>query len=245
MITIICGVPGAGKTALLTHFLNTYAFDKELNNKRKKELAAYEIEPLKHCIYSNYNITFKKHNYFNRYAHQINPFRLGFLNEYVQTHYIEPYSIIGITEGQTYFNSRKSKDYPAWQSRWYEAHRHHDLTIYIDVQRAALIDLNIRELSAVVEVQDLKIKYDKNGQIKKIVWTVRFFENYAAYDTYSINGKIDKKYYDEQKIVANYNVFELYRSKELRYRFYENKNCGYPLQNDIEIPKNFYGVKYG
>lgn len=240
MIYIIYGIPGAGKTALLSSLANQYAFDYDRCYKMKKELECYKnIEIPPHTVYSNYDLTFKKFSYSNRHAQRINPYRLGFVNEDVEVHYIPPYSALFITEAQKYFNSRKSKNYPAWQSRWFEAHRHNDLDIYLDVQRPGLIDINIRELAEFIEIVNLNISYKKSN-ISKIVWTVRRIENSAIYDKYVASGKQDKSLYTVEKIVVDFNVFKLYDSQELRYKFYENIGNGYMDESD-DMPANFYG----
>lgn len=89
-------------------------------------------------------------------------YRLGYFNDKIETHLIPPFTTIGITEGQKYFNSRMSMYFPDWQSRFYEQHGHNYIDIFIDVQRPNLIDINIRELACFIEVMNLQVVYDKH-----------------------------------------------------------------------------------
>ena len=139
MITIIFAPPRYGKTCFMTHVLNCYAFDRERNKFMQREILQKMqngFENIKtvpiHCSSANYDITFKKFRYSPRFSRHINPYRLGFANQYVETHFNFPYEVIGITEAQKYLNSRMSMYFPEWQSRWYEQHGHNNLDIYLD-----------------------------------------------------------------------------------------------------------------
>jgi len=218
MITIIFGVPRAGKTALMTHLFNQAMFDRERykNMKRaieQKNKGGFKLSTPKHCVVANYDIVGRKFGYSKRLSRRINPFRLGYANDKVKTHFIEPYSVIGITEGQKYFNSRLSMYYPDWQSRWYEQHGHNNYEIFIDVQRPKLIDINIRELSNFIEIISKTNKVDKNGKIKSIQWVVRRINGFAELEQYLSSGKKDTTCYEQEIITAKYNVHDCYNSQ--------------------------------
>lgn len=228
MITIIFAPPRTGKTCFLTHILNTYAFDNERNRAMQREVYSKQINGFKniktipkHCIASNYDITFKKFGYSKRQSRRINPYRLGFANKYVKTHFNLPYEVIGITEAQKYLNSRMSMYFPDWQSRWYEQHGHDNLDIFLDTQRPMLIDVNIRELASFIEIVKLKIHKNKNGKVDKLTWTIRHIDNSGLFDRYMASGKKDATCYTEETVIANYNVFELYDSQNCKPKFYE------------------------
>ena len=53
-------------------------------------------------VSSNYDICFKKYGYSPWFNRRINPYRLGFANPFVKTHFNYPYEVIGITEAQKY-----------------------------------------------------------------------------------------------------------------------------------------------
>lgn len=269
MITIIFGVPGAGKTALLTHLANMACFDNERYRAMKREIMSknangFNLTVPKHCVSSNYDITFRKFGYSPRFCRRINPYRLGFANANVETHFVVPHEFIAITEGQKYYNSRAGgkSSFPVWIARFYEQHRHDDLDIYIDVQRPMLIDAIIRELCQFIEIQKLDIKTDDFGNVKSLKWYVRRFENSKMFDRYMASGGSDKETYTNDTITADYNVFGLYDSQSCKPKFYaghfdedfdlnysqpvENTKDGYIealLKYDDEMPENFFGKK--
>lgn len=145
MITIIFAPPRTGKTCFMTHCLNLLAFDKERNSAMISEIMlknqnGFDLTIPKHCVSANYDITFCKFGYSWLHSRIINPYRLGFSNKFVKTHFNYPFEAIGITEAQKYLNSRMSMYFPEWQSRWYEQHGHNDLDIFLDTQRPMLID---------------------------------------------------------------------------------------------------------
>lgn len=267
MITIIFAPPRTGKTCFMTHMLNISAFDRERNKSMKREITiknlnGFNLSLPKHCVSSNYDITFRKYGFSPRHNRRINPYKLGFKNEYVETHFNFPYEMIGITEAQKYLNSRMSMYFPEWQSRWYEQHGHNNLDIYLDTQRPMLIDVNIRELAQFVEIIKLKLSYDRFGKVKKLKWTIRRIENSALFDIYIASGKKDKSCYKEETVTANYNVFALYSSQSCKPKFYDghfeddfdiNESevlpetiegyIKYLEDNDDELPKGYYQSK--
>ncbi len=269
MITIIFAPPRTGKTCFMTHLLNTIAFDRVRNRNMARELInknnnGFDLTIPKHCVSANYAISFRKFGYRPRPNRMINPFRLGFDNPFVKTHFNLPYEAIGITEAQKYLNSRMSMYFPEWQSRWYEQHGHDDLDIYLDTQRPMLIDVNIRELAQFIEIVELKLNYDDYGKVKALKWKIRVIENSQLFDKYMASGKKDKTCYTEETVIANYNVFALYDSKSCKPKFYaghfeedfdyqpskptEDSLEGYIRymeENDDELPKNFYIKKGG
>jgi len=267
MITIIFGVPRAGKTALMTHLLNQAMFDRERyklmrNAIEHKNANGFTLSIPKHCVCANYDVIGRKFGHKPRYSKRINPFRLGYANNKVQTHFIEPYSVIGITEGQKYLNSRMSMFYPDWQSRWFEQHGHNNYDIYIDVQRPKLIDVNIRELSQFVEIVGKKNITDAGGNVTAIKWAIRRFNGSAELEQYFTSGKKDKDCYTQETITADYNVHDCYNSQMCKPKFYDGhiyndfdtQECE-PIQEtldgyvrylqeaDDEMPPNFYGIK--
>ena len=264
MITIIFAPPRTGKTCFMTHMLNLHAFDRERNKSMAREIMrknanGFNLTIPKHCVSSNYDITFRKYGYSPRFNRRINPYRLGFDNEFVKTHFNYPYEAIGITEAQKYLNSRMSMYFPEWQSRWYEQHGHNNLDIYLDTQRPMLIDVNIRELAQFVEIIKLTIFRDNYRKICKLQWKVRIIENSSLFDKYMASGKQDKSCYTEEIVEADYNVFNCYDSQSCKPKFYaghfeedfdineskpiEDSLLGYIKyleENDDELPEGYY-----
>jgi len=250
-ITIIFAPPRTGKTCFMTHVLNESAFNRDRIKRMQRELISknnngFNLSIPKHCVSSNYCIGCKKFGYSTRYSRFINPYRLGFANEFVETHFNLPYEVIGITEAQKYLNSRMSMYFPEWQSRWYEQHGHNNLDIYLDTQRPMLIDVNIRELAKFIEIIDLKISYDKFGKPKKLRWIIRTIDNSALFDKYMASGKKDRTCYEEEVVVAKYNVFALYDSQSCKPKFYDGHfNEDFDIQESSETENSLEGyIKY-
>ncbi len=268
-IEIIFAPPRAGKTVYMTHRANITAYDHDRNCAMQSELQSKILAGFDnihtipcHCVSANYDITLKKFRYTPRHSRRINPYRLGFNNPLVKTHFNIPYEFICITEAQKYFNSRMSKNYPDWQSRWFEQHGHNNLDILLDTQRPGLIDLNIRELSSFTHIVKLDISYDRFGRPNRLEWLVRHIANLGLFEKYMASGQTDKSCYDEEKVIAEYNVFGCYDSRSCKPKFYqghfdedidytpseptEQSLAGYIKfleEFDDELPKGFYDSK--
>lgn len=266
MITIIFAPPRTGKTCFMTHLACQAAFDRQRNKAmqlelaRKKQSGFNELMTFpKHCVSANYPMRLYKFMYTPRANRIINPYRLGYSNPYVKTHFTLPYEFICITEAQKYLNSRLSKKYPDWQSRWYEQHGHNYLDIYLDTQRPMLIDVNIRELSSFIEIVKLDIHSDRFGRIDRLKWLIRRIDNSSLWDRYMASGKSDKHCYEEDTVTADYNVFDCYDSRSCKPKFYDGHfdedidyNAAEPTEeslegyiryleaNDDELPPKFY-----
>lgn len=220
MITIIFGPPGVGKTALMTYFALRYL---EPVQARDDVLSSREIvsalnaggynftEPARHFVYSDYRITYRAYNCAPRESFLVNGFRIGLPNSQHEITLVPPGSRIFLSEGQRYFNSRMSSSLGDFVSRYYEMHRHYGLEIYIDVQRAQLIDANLREITArFIEVISLKHKY-RRGEIHSSVWDVKEFESAYELEQYFNQGKpvqLGKK--NQYKFIGN--IFEHYNT---------------------------------
>lgn len=152
--------------------------------------------------------------------------------------------------------------FPEWQSRGYEQHGHNNLDIFLDTQRPMLIDVNIRELAQFIEVMKLEKFYDKSGKLCKLQWQVRVIENSSLFDKYMASGKKDNSCFQEEIIIANYNVFTCYNAQNCKPKFYdghleEDFDLDYSQEtneslegyikflqeNDDELPDSFYQSK--
>lgn len=264
MILILFAPPRYGKTSLMTHLLNEYAFNCEHNRLMRKEIAkknanGFNLSIPQHCVASNYNCLFKRFRHISRHNRLINPYRLGFENKFVKTHFTVPYQVTGITEAQKYFNSRMSRYYPTWQSNYFEQHGHDFLNFFLDTQRPMLIDANIREISQFLEITKLILDKDKYGKIRGMTWKCRKIEHSSLFDVYMSSGKKDKDCYTDLEITANYNVFDCYDSQSCKPKFYNGHLTDdfdidwaepvdedmqgyikYLSKNDDELPEGFY-----
>ena len=266
MITIVFAPPRTGKTCFLTHIATTTAFDRQRTRAMQAEIRGKQLSGFdwiktvpEHCVASNYDITMRKFGYSPRFNRRINPYRLGFANPFVETHFSLPYECYCITEAQKYLNSRMSSYFPDWQSRWYEQHGHNNLDIWLDTQRPMLIDVNIRELSQFIEIVYLDAKYDYFGNPSRLEWHIRRIENSGLFDKYMASGKRDKDCYTEDIVVAEYNVFSCYDHQSCKPKFYDGHfkqdfdytasepteetlegYIKYLRENDDELPDGFY-----
>jgi len=264
-ITILFARPRYGKTALMTHLGRQSMFDKERKRKMYREIdnknsTGFNLSKPRHPLCANYDIVGRKFGFSPRYSRRINPFRLGYANKKVATHFIEPFSVICITEGQKYLNSRMSLYSPDWQFRWYEQHGHNDYDILIDVQRPTLIDKNVRELANFIEILSKKTQVTNSGT--KTIWKVRKFAGHIELEEYYKSGKKDQSTYTEETIIADYDVHKCYNHQMCKPKFYDGHlnhdfdteehepledtfdgYIKYLQENDDELPKDFYSHK--
>ncbi len=225
MLTIISGVPGAGKSSLNAYFLySTYREEgitllkrcrakiEELNKTRLHPLTL----PAQPPIYSDFKVKFPA-GYKKWYEpYFVNGYYMGLSNERLKTQFLPPYAKVFLGESQRYYNSRKSGSFPDFVSRFYEMHRHFGLDIYLDVQRVRLIDPNIRELCRrFIEVQGMEHTRDKLGRITRTVWHCREFGNWIDFEDY-LNTGADT--YKETTYSYDGNIFDCYDS----FSFFEN-----------------------
>ena len=248
MITIIFAPPRYGKTALMSHILNTYMYDYERTKKMQNAIAelnsqGYHFDVPDNCVSANYDINGYKFMYSPKKNRRINPFRLGYANDNVDVHVNMPYEVIGIQEAQKYLNSRRSANFPDWQSRWYEQDGHIGLDIFMDTQRPSLIDVNVRELAKFIEVVTMTVKKDGYGRVCKVVWQVREFDNNGLLERYLESGKRNKELYTARRIVADYDVFSIYDTHNCKDKFYKGHvNHKFKTEDNLEddMPENFY-----
>ncbi len=217
MITIVFGKPGSGKTAYMTadavgYMNNSAACLKLLEDSRSQIVALQsftmpEVSP----VYSNYPITVPYGYGRQRVSYYVDGFHLGFDNLNVPVLHLPPSSRIYLAEAQRYYNSRNSKDFPEWVSRYFEEHRHYGLNIMLDVQRPGLIDVNIRELcERFVEVLELKHEKDESGNIVTTTFVLREYTDWKFVEK-SLAGDENVGQLIAERFEGN--VFEHYKSK--------------------------------
>ncbi len=266
MITIVFAPPRTGKTLYMTHKARETAFDRERTKLMQRDILMKQasgfagiqtIPP--HCVSANYGMSLRKFRYSPRYNRRINPYRLGFANALVDTHFNIPREAIFITEAQKYLNSRMSMYFPDWQSRWYEQHGHNDIDIWLDTQRPMLIDVNVRELAQFKEICGIEVKKDIFGLPCWTAFDIRSIPNSSAFDKYMNSGKSDKSCYTEFTEIADYCVQLCYDHQSCKPKFYDghmNADFDYDADepteqtidgyikyledNDDELPTGFY-----
>ena len=217
MITIVFAPPGHGKTAYLTvnaeGFLNRGPISQELYESTCAYVESLNAEGFNYTlpehapVYSNYWIGARSGWNEITESYYIDGFHMGFPNKYVPVFNVYPGSKIFLSEAQRYYNSRNSAYFPEWVSRYFEEHRHFDLDIWLDVQRPALIDVNIRDIAErFVEILEVRLQrcetaVDRHWQT---VFEVVIYNSYA--DVEAGNGVQDTQVFDV-------NVFECYESQ--------------------------------
>lgn len=210
---------------------------EELNHK------GFNLQIPPNCVSANYDIEFFKYRELPMKNRLINPYRLGYKNELVETHLNLPYEAIGIQEAQRYLNSRRSANFPDWQSRWYEQTGHNGIDVFLDTQRPTLLDVNIRELARFIEVRALNVEYDSRNNVKRAIWDVREFSDSSALDSYLSSGRKESEYYTKNRYVADYDIFTCYDTHNCKARFYdgrEKEQFCFTEDVDDELPANFY-----
>lgn len=126
-------------------------------------------------------------------------------------------------EAQSFLNSRASMQFRESVSRAYELHRHWWLDIYLDCQRATLIDLNVRELCGeLIEVLEMTTKEDKLGCIIECRWKCHIFKDSSSYEAYLESGKPTGNC-ETKVFVFNGNIFECYESRNNSALFLEGR----------------------
>lgn len=230
-INIVCGEPGCGKTSLLSYLasldMTVNSFDKlqEVNSFIDVlNVGGYKLSYVKdHVVFTNFYCKSHIKWFTDQLSHDMEGFEFGLPDPDHPTKFIPYGSILYFMEAQSFLDARRFKEFRASVSRAYELHRHWGLTIFLDVQRATLIDLNVRGISAnILEVQSLKQKHNFNGNLIKCVWTVKVFSGSEAYESYLNTGKASGKF-ETIKFVYEDDIFACYNSQANSALFLENR----------------------
>lgn len=243
MNCIITGPNGAGKTSLMMHFGREAIFDRERNLAMQREIRylnenGFNLSIPEHCVASSTACCFKKLGKKPRVPRIIDPARLGFQEgSDVKMHFTLPFETYLIDEAQMYFSSKSGKGLPAYQSAWFEEHRHRDLNIYMATPAAILIHKDIRRLACCIEVIKKDVKYNRYGDCK-ITWTCKYIETGNIDKYLDASPKDQKKYYKKVKYVADYDVHTQYNTQSCKYKFLAGHlDDDFDLEYSAETPR--------
>ncbi len=219
MLTGVFGLPGKGKSSLLTHIImSLYRTEgrkllsrsceriEEINKEHGLDL----VKPWKVPIYSDFRVKFlvDYEKYYEPYF--VNGFYIGLSNDNLPVQYLVPGSKVFLSEVQRYFNSRDRRGLPDHVSRFFEMHRHYGLDVYMDMQRPQLLDLNIKDITErFIEVLGMEHKTDFSGRIISSKFICRAFFGWRDTERYLNNGE---KTYQEIEIEHEGNIFRCFDS---------------------------------
>lgn len=220
-LRILFGPPGTGKSTYNTMllikeyweqgfnlFADTCERIEELNKERINKLTLPDRPP----IYADYKMELQigYEEFFKPYF--VDGYHLGLDNEDLEIIRIAPGSRVHLSEVQRYYDSRKSTNFPEWVSRFFEMHRHYGVDITMDIQRASLVDVNIRDLCKhYTEIQSMKHTLDDLGRIVHTKVTMREFGSYADVEDY-VNNKSTRRKYDIVTDEYDGDIYECFES---------------------------------
>ncbi len=230
MITIITGIPGAGKTSYMAKLavdciLNCradYLACKREFNTLNDTGCKLDLPPQKHLVYCDTSITYGR-----RYSsYDIDGFCIGVASPlFTTSRFIPPYSSIFLDEAQRYYDSRMSKYLREEVYRWYQLHRHGDYNVYMACQRLGNIDINLRAIAERFLVMDkVDVRSNEFGVVSRVTWNYHEFTSGDIAEKYQLAS--DNPEYAKMGIAVkesiDYNIFRCYNSKSARPVFYKN-----------------------
>ncbi len=244
-LTFIIGENGAGKNSLMTFLLKRLYLNKGESIRRNSQAL---IKQANKDFGRNYtfpdqvpfytiNWSVKLHVGYRKYyePYFLNGYYFGVANEKMDTQFIAPGSVLVFDEATRFFNSRESSSFSEAVSYAFQIHRHARLDIYFLAPRGMMLDVNIRELGVkVIEVIERNEDYDAAGNIIRLTWHCREFENWRMAKQYL---EKNEETYTETEYVYEGNIHEEYDSHDKFKEFLppEGKDFSY-LPHDK--PKN-------
>ena len=236
MITIIFGLPGAGKTAFMTYLLKTM-YDAQRNELFKftckkileinKEYGTNFTLPTQTPIFinTNYDVKFKIgfNKNFTPYVFDIRKFGVPLEGidpkkklEGIQ--FVPPGSQLFVPELQKYINSHEWEGVPKETRTAFEEHRQWWLNFVFDVQRPIMVAAAIRELgSRFIHVIKHENEYNFAGGVEKTTFYTLEFGSWQEAEAYVNTGRTAGG--ARKKYVYNGNIFKCYDSYSCRKDF--------------------------
>lgn len=251
-LRIIFGAPGTGKSTYNTFLLDKEYWEQgfnlfadtcerieELNKERINKLTLPDRPP----IYADYKMELQTgyEEFFKPYF--VDGYHLGLENDDLEIIRIAPGAKVHLSEVQRYYDSRKSTNFPEWVSRFFEMHRHYGVDVTMDIQRASLVDVNIRDLCKhYTEIQSMKHTLDDLGRIVHTKFTLREFGSYADVEDY-LGKKSLRRKYDIVTEEYDGDIYECFNSCTYFEKFVPSDNKDFNFMefgnNSIIEPKEF------
>ncbi len=246
MITIIYGLPGAGKGCLMTKFVkDIYKSEgRQILRKCKEKIDEYNIEfdkvlnaPDRAPIYTDYEVKFRVgyEKFYSTYF--LNGYYFGLENDDVPVIHVPPFSKVFLTEVQRYYDSRKSTSLKPFISRLYEMHRHNNIDIYLDLQRLGLLDLNIRDLAKrIIYIEELTHQMD-GYKILSSTWKCKEFASASDADRFFKDGA---QTYTDVTFKHEGNIFDSFDSFSNKDKFVPNGKFNYLEHGEVTSENRHY-----
>ena len=247
MITIICGLPGAGKTTeevkILVHKMLYESFEDYTNCKREiMQLRAggfnqLELPPQRHLCFADFRVKVNK----RLQAYWVDGFKIGLPNPYFETMLFPPYSTIFLDEAQRYYDSRMSKYLREEVYRWFQLHRQNHYNVYMCCQRLGNIDVNIRALAEhIIVVESLDVKKDDYGRACKLTIKYREFNSPDTAESYQLakEKKEISKLGTDKVDISTLPIFDYFDSYGCKPAFYDgcyNKGFDYYTEDGYQF----------
>lgn len=211
MLTVITGKIRIGKTS----FMTAKAIERARNTAKRLEMRravselkrkGFNVSTADYALYANYRIKFDDHRGATFESERIEPKRL-FIGD--NATFIRPFSVLAISEAQTYFNARHFQTFTAEQARFFQTSGHFGVDILLDTQDIDTLDKTLRGLCEIYEIKSRTI-YDNRGRVTeraepRDVSRIVFKYSYRN----DVNARAQHGTY-----IIDYNVFECYNSYE-------------------------------
>ena len=246
MITQVFGKPRIGKTAFMVAdmvpYLNRSEQDLDLYQTCCNEIKGINTSgnwgfdfPEHSPVYSNFQMLVQTGYQQYTGSYYMDGYHMGFENPYVPVLPVLPWSKIYLSEAQRYYDSRKKGGIPDWVSRFFEESGHFYLDFMLDMQRPALIDLNVREnASRFIYIERMENFTDNVGNIVASRWYFKEFDDWKYAEKFIDSGETSHCQNKTKDFVGN--VFECYQSRCYRDQFL-------PIKRHFSMLQHIYGVR--
>lgn len=258
VLTIISGIPGAGKSA----FATACALENMSQNRKQKfkfQQACDKIDYL-NLLYPSANFTKPVQNHLvfvagykvekKKYSaslisYDFDPWRIGMNDPAYATMYFPKNSLRIIDEIQKYFPSQQdSVKTPLRVSTEFQKDRHYGIYSIGTAQVGKNVHNKLREIASFFVVKDLSFKISELGNIVQSRWEVLYFQHHSKYDAY-IDNNCNEDFAEKLVFVFNDNILKYYDSKSCEKEFddisnkFSSYDQSYKEPNSLTPPEGY------